>query len=166
MGPKVSLHFSDQELPALYGYITSSTSQAMSSLARQRGKYCLVCHTQPWTDPTSLSPHAPSTACPRGRRACGWRSYTFQCQAARKIITQSDGEMGSKGQVYNCAVIVVNEPVLDQNSLVETLPRWQQTWAALVHPVQLHYVVHLDLWLCVQYCRDLWWHGDGELLTD
>lgn len=84
----------------------------MSSLARQGGKYCLVCHTQPWTDPTLLSPHAPSTVA----------GGHILSSAKPKIITQSDGEMEGKGQVHKCAVIVVNEPVPDQSSLVETLP--------------------------------------------
>lgn len=37
-------------------YASAFTSQAMSSLAGERGKHLHVCNIQPWTDPTSLPP--------------------------------------------------------------------------------------------------------------
>ncbi len=63
------------------GHKTSSTSQAMSSRTRHRGKYRLVCRIHPWIDPTSMSPDASSIACRRVMQACGCWSYTFHRHA-------------------------------------------------------------------------------------
>ena len=40
----------------------------------------------------------------------------------------------------------------------------QQTWAALIGPVQLHHEVHLEVWWYVGYCRDLFLHDDAVTL--
>ena len=51
---------------------------------------------------------------------------------------------------------MVCEPVPDQNSLKNIIPdRLQQTWAALICPVQLHQGVHLEMWWYVGHCHNL-----------
>ncbi len=147
------------------GHRTSSTSQAMSSPARHRGKYPLACRNHPWIAVTWMSPQACSIACRRGMRACGWRSYTRHLQAEKNSsIGFKNGEV--RGQVYHFKLIVVGESGLDQSSPMENwhYPISPQTWADLVCSVQLYYGEHLEMWVYVGYCMDLVLHDDAEAL--
>ncbi len=69
---------------SLSGHIVSSTSQRISSLAMQRGKYLLEWRIHPLQDSAVMSSHAASMATSRAIWVCGWRSYTFHLQEEKK----------------------------------------------------------------------------------
>lgn len=106
------------------------------------------------TSPQRLWMQARSIACRRGGR----RSYKLHLQVGqkKKYILSSINRWCLRGQVHN--LIMVGEPVVDQSR--QHYPRQQQTWAALVYPVQLHREVHLEMCFCVERSGDPVWH-DG-----
>lgn len=68
-GQSPVLSYASSLLRAGSGHNTSSTSQDTFSLAKHRGKYLLAWRIQPWTEATSMSPHASSIAWRSGMRA-------------------------------------------------------------------------------------------------
>lgn len=62
---------------AALGHITSSTSQAILSLARHRGKNALEWRIHPWKASTGMSAQASSIARTRFSLVYGCLSYTF-----------------------------------------------------------------------------------------
>ncbi len=113
------LSYTSSLLRAGSGHNTSSTSQDTFSLAKHWGKYLLAWRIQPWTEATSMSPHASSIAWRSAMRAQGWRSYTFQRQAEKNSsMGFRKGEYG--GRYKTTKLWMGGKPVLDQNSPVKT----------------------------------------------
>ena len=103
----------------------------MSSLAKHRGKYLLVCRIHPWIDLTSTSPQACPIACRRGIRACGGGHIC----AFSKRKKNPGKKWQARVQVRNFKMIMVGDAVVqdrpEQPNGNLHYPRQQQTWAAL-----------------------------------
>ena len=84
------------------GHRTSSTSQAMSSPARHRGKYPLACRNHPWITVTRMSLQACSIACRRGIVACGWRSGGLWLVNQAWFTNHNQSTLAAKGAIAPC----------------------------------------------------------------